>query len=166
MHRLTKAALQHRIDTLNELTGQPMEPWNPVRREDGGLAANVGNYHLDWAYGGVAVDQMHNVGGAVVDIIQRGTKRETYDRLGALIQGIRIGQKTAPPVHVVAAAPLDRNGNPRRVSVKVCPTMGVVGTADHGYRGAPKDYGREALRLHVSATEYKELVAMETGGAE
>jgi len=94
MHRITKADLQLRIDTLNEITGQPMEPWNPVRREDGGLAANVGNYHLDWVYGGVLVDQMHNVNGAVVDIIHRGTKRETYDRLGALIQGIRIGQQT------------------------------------------------------------------------
>jgi len=105
MHRITKADLQQRIDTLNEMTGQPMEPWNPVRREDGGLAANVGHYHLDWTYGGVGVDQMHNVGGGVVDIIPRGTKRETYNRLGALIQGIRLGQQTAPPVHVVAAAP-------------------------------------------------------------
>jgi hypothetical protein len=165
MHRITKADLQLRIDTLNDLTSSPMEAY--AKDESGeyirtpkGLVARGGHYHLNWAYSGVGVDQMCDGGGSD-DIIPRGTKRETYDRLGALIQGIRLGQKAAPPVHVVAAAPLDRNGNPRRVSVKVCPTMGVIGTADHGYRGAPKDYGREALRLHVSATEYKELVAMD-----
>ena len=96
MHRITKADLQLRIDTLNEITGQPMEAWNPVRREDGGLAANAGHYYLQWAYGGVRVEQMCEGGGAR-DITPRGTKRETYARLVALIEGIRIGQKTAPP---------------------------------------------------------------------
>lgn len=158
MNRITKKQLETRIDTLNSMTGQPMEPYAPVCRKDGGLMSNAGHYHLNWAYGGVGVDQMCSGGGAR-DILPLGTKRETYERLGSMIEGIRIGQKTAPPVHIVAAAPHDRNGNPRRVSVQVSGDR-VVDTNDHGYSGPPRDYGPEALRVSVSATEYKGLLSL------
>ncbi len=158
MDRITKKRLQTRIDTLNSMTGQPMEPYAPVRREDGGLMSNAGHYLLDWAYGGVGVEQMAE-GGGVRIIIDRGTNRSIWDQLGAMIEGIRIGQKTAPPVHIVAAAPNDRNGNPRRVSVQVSRDR-VVDTNDHGYSGPPRDYGPEALRVAVSASEYREFLSL------
>tara|TARA_Y100001970_G_C13956246_1_gene710854 strand:+ start:122 stop:631 length:510 start_codon:yes stop_codon:yes gene_type:complete len=169
MERITKKHLDSRIELLNEITGQPMEAYakddaGECLRINGCLVSCSGHYLLNWAYGAVGVDQMSSGGGAR-DILPLGTKRETYERLNALIDGIRIGQQTAPPVHIVAAAPHDRNGNPRRVSVQISPTRGIIETADHGYRGAPKHYSYEAMRVHVSATEYKELVAMPRGEA-
>ena len=161
MERMTKKRRQTRIDTLNSMTGQPMEPYAPVRREDGGLMSNTGHYQIDYAYGGAELEQVTNECGGVSTPLNTGhiTKRQLYDLLRAMIEGIRIGQQTARPVHIVAAAPHDRNGNPRRVSVQVSGDR-VVDTNDHGYSGPPRDYGPEALRVSVSATEYKGLLSL------
>jgi hypothetical protein len=130
MDRITKKRLQTRIDTLNSMTGQPMEAYakdetGEYIRKPKGLVPCPGHYHLDSAYGGVAVDQMAEGGGVRV-IIDRGTNRAVWDQLGAMIEGIRIGQKTAPPVHIVAAAPNCPNGNPRRVSVSAADYKGLL----------------------------------------
>lgn len=58
MNRITIKDLQCMVDRINTVTGSPMQSWTDGK-------ANVGNYHLDWAYGGVALDRMYNTSGGV-----------------------------------------------------------------------------------------------------
>ena len=44
--RITQSDLQNVVDRINSVTNSPMQPW-----EDG--TAQIGNYHLSGAYGGV-----------------------------------------------------------------------------------------------------------------
>lgn len=83
--------LQNQVDYLNELTGQPKETWT---FENGKSRANVGNYHLYFAYGGVCLHQMTNDGGGVTTPIGGGCvpKRELYGKLQSFIQGIRLSK--------------------------------------------------------------------------
>jgi len=168
MQRITKADLQRQADRLNKLTGSPLEHFAPYRGSCRmrRLSFNVGHYRIDYAYGGVELERIANEGGGVTTPLNTGhiPKRELYNLLGAFIRGIELGQQAAPPVHIVAAAPHCPNGNPRRVSVKIAGDR-VVDTNDHGYSGPPKHYGPEALRVAVSATQYKGLLAMTEGGA-
>ena len=89
MERITEKMLQLRIDRLNELTGQPMTPYT---KTENGLKANIGNYHLSHAYGGVCVHQMHNDGGGVSCPLNHyhAPKREVFESLGAFIAGIEL----------------------------------------------------------------------------
>ena len=63
MERITKKHLETRIELLNEMTGQPMGAYakddaGEYLRLNGCLVPCGGHYHLNWAYGGVGVDQM------------------------------------------------------------------------------------------------------------
>lgn len=83
--RITETMLQRKIDILNSITESPMETYG----EDGG---NAGNYHLDYANGGVSVRRMmeksrHGQGSET--IIERGTNREVFAALDAYIDGYR-----------------------------------------------------------------------------
>ena len=89
MERITEQYLAGMVDRLNRLTGSPVETW--TKRADGkGAMANVGNYHLDHAYGGVNLCRVVNQSGGVTNPIGGGfcTKRELYDKLHAFIRGI------------------------------------------------------------------------------
>jgi len=85
--RITKLMLKARVDYLNQITGNPLEPY--VRNEDGKLVAQVGNYHLDGAYGGYSIEQMVNESGGVTTLFSLGnvSKRELFDKLCAYIDG-------------------------------------------------------------------------------
>ena len=74
---------------LNQITGNPETPWT---RKDNKLTANVDNYHLDQAYGGVRLDQMDNEGGGVHCPLGCGydTKRDLEGKLRAYMNGIGI----------------------------------------------------------------------------
>jgi len=89
--RITNKILEARIDLLNEITNQPTTSWT---NKGGRMKANIGNYHLDFAYGGVNVYQVHNEGGAVSEPLGggHGTKRELYDKLSAFIKGIELNK--------------------------------------------------------------------------
>lgn len=50
--RITEKQLQCVVDRINAMTGNPMTPWT---RTEKGAKGNIGNYHLDFAYGGVGV---------------------------------------------------------------------------------------------------------------
>ena len=91
MERITKQQLQRTVDRINKIAGQPEDPW--TRGEDGKLRANIGNYHLDWAYGGVKLYQMETEGGGCSDILYTGyvSKRELYGQLHAFISGLMAG---------------------------------------------------------------------------
>ena len=88
MERVTEKMLQYKIDYLNEITGNPLKPWE--KDSDGKMRANIGNYHRSGAYGGVALHQMMNDGGGVNDPFRSGhmPKRELYNRICAMIAGI------------------------------------------------------------------------------
>ena len=86
MDRITKAMLEHQVITINQATGNPTEPYG--RDPSGGLAANPGNYHLSWAYGGVCLDQICDDGHGSRSIISGyGTKRELHKKMQAFIAG-------------------------------------------------------------------------------
>lgn len=83
MQRITEAHLQAKIDRLNRVTGSPAEPYTDGK-------ANIGNYHLSHAYGGVCLHRMHNSGGGVSSPLSTGhvSKRELAGLLDAFINGI------------------------------------------------------------------------------
>ena len=89
--RITDSMLEACIRRLNELTGSPLTPWSQV---DGRNVANVGNFHLSGAYGGVCVHRMHSTSGGVTTpiISYHTTKRELYDRINSFMDGIYFAQ--------------------------------------------------------------------------
>lgn len=87
MERITKNQLEAVVTRLNLLTKSPGEPWTRTDR----VRANIGNYHLDYAYGSVALARMVNADGGITMIFGRGTKRELYNQIQAFIRGLGTG---------------------------------------------------------------------------
>ncbi len=87
MNRITEKNLQAVVDRINRITESPITPYV---RQDGKCIAQIGNYHLSGAYGGVSLHRMQNQGGGIQDVFGCGhvPKRELYDRLHAFIRGI------------------------------------------------------------------------------
>ena len=81
MDRITEKHLSYLVDRINTETGSPMQPY-------GETGANVGNYHLSFAYGRVSLERMHNTSGGVALIIGSGTKRELYNQMRAFLSGL------------------------------------------------------------------------------
>jgi hypothetical protein len=92
MSQITTSMLRKKIDFLNEITGNPLQPW--VTTPNGTRAA-VGNYHLSGAYGGYALHRHVTDGGGVTDIFSRGhmPKRELYDLICAYISGFETAKR-------------------------------------------------------------------------
>lgn len=88
VYRITEAHLKAKVDWLNKMTGNPTDPY--TRGADGHHKANIGNYHLSHAYGGVCLHQMANEGGGVRDIFNCGhiTKRDLAERISAYMLGL------------------------------------------------------------------------------
>lgn len=87
--RITEAHLQAVCDRINRMTKSPMEPWalDPTK---GKHVAQVGNYHISHAYGGVCLHRMVNEGGGVSSVLGYGhiPKRELYHAMQAFISGL------------------------------------------------------------------------------
>ena len=94
MQRITNNMLQARIDYLNKITNSPDKPW--TRDENGRNKANIGNYHLSGAYGGVCVHRMVTDGGGVDTPICYGhvPKRELYEKLCSFISGYETANRS------------------------------------------------------------------------
>ena len=92
MNRITIENLNNLIDTLNNVTKNPSEPY--ARNSDGQVVAQVGNFHIDHAYGGVALHQMVN-GGGIRDVLNSGhvSKKELHQRMRAFLNGIEYAQQ-------------------------------------------------------------------------
>lgn len=88
MQRITEKMLQARIDYLNKITGNPATPYTDRK-------ANIGNYHLSSAYGGVNLNQMHNDGGGVTCPLgsYHRPKGELMRELDAFIAGFELARK-------------------------------------------------------------------------
>ena len=82
--------LEGAVRRLNRLTQNPEVAY---LRVNGRLLGQVGNYHIDSAYGGKKLVQMSNTSGGIHDISDIGyaTKRELYDWIHAYIKGIEVG---------------------------------------------------------------------------
>jgi len=81
MERITKDRLQKRLDLLNGVLGVPLKPFY---FEDGKYRVNKETYCLGWAYGGVRLERA----GGSVDVSPRGTKRDVWNYIGAMLDGI------------------------------------------------------------------------------
>lgn len=90
-NRITISNLNHQVETINTMTESPATSWSKDKAT-GRLWANIGNYHLDWAYGGVRLVRMSNQGGGinVISTVGFGTKRELYNWLRAFIDGMLV----------------------------------------------------------------------------
>lgn len=91
MNRVTDKHLQSVVDRLNRLTNNPLDPYSVVDTVGHfRTQANIGNYHLSYAYGGVCLHRTDNESGGVSTPIGPGynTKRELYEKLHAFISGI------------------------------------------------------------------------------
>ena len=90
--RITDKHLEGMIARLNRLTNSPMVPYERI---DGRCVAQIGNYHLSHAYGGVCLHRMCSEGGGVTTPLMGGhvTKRELYDQIYAFIKGIETAQE-------------------------------------------------------------------------
>jgi len=88
MQRITKANLEALCDSINRATGSPEAAY--TKDASGNYRGNPGNYHLDWAYGGVRIVRMCNEGGGITTVTEGfRSKRETYDLGHAYLRGIR-----------------------------------------------------------------------------
>lgn len=82
------------VNTLNallrEINVAKDMPLKPYTRTDGKLKANVGNYHLSQAYGGVCVHRMANEHGGCTTPIWHGhiPKREAESMIRAYMRGM------------------------------------------------------------------------------
>ncbi len=86
--RITDKQLESLVAEINRLTNSPMTPWT---RTESGMRANIGNYHLSGAYGGVCLHRMHNESGGVTTPLVSGhvPKRELYNAMHAFIDGLQ-----------------------------------------------------------------------------
>lgn len=87
--RITDKHLQALCDRINRVTGSPMVPY-ALDTVKGKHVAQIGNYHISHAYGGVSLHRMVNDSGGVSSPLGYGhvPKRELYERMQAFIAGI------------------------------------------------------------------------------
>ena len=87
--RITDKHLRAVCDRINRITKSPMEPW-ALDTVKGKHVAQIGNYHISHAYGGVSLHRMVNDSGGVSSPLGYGhvPKRELYERMHAFICGI------------------------------------------------------------------------------
>jgi len=90
--RINKTMLERRVSLLNEILGQPNEPYQTERDANGNLVANAGTYYLGNAYGGYRLERMAKGGGAS-DISPRLPAGQVCDWINAYIDGIEEGMK-------------------------------------------------------------------------
>ena len=90
MERITNSMIDRKVNYLNQLTGNPAEPYSTI---DGKYKSNTGNYHISSAYGGVCLDQMCDGGGTrSVFSIGHIPKRDLYNRICAYVLGLEVSK--------------------------------------------------------------------------
>jgi hypothetical protein len=90
--RITERDLQGVVDRINRVTNSPAAPY--AKDETGRMRAQVGNYHISHAYGGVCLHRMFNEGGGVSTPLCSGhvPKRELYNLMHAYLRGMESGE--------------------------------------------------------------------------
>lgn len=89
MNRITDKNLGALCERLNKLTNSPATPYS-IKEGADHHTANIGNYHISHAYGGVCLHRMSNESGGVNCPLSQGhgPKRELYGQMQAFIAGI------------------------------------------------------------------------------
>ena len=83
MQRITQKDLEAVCNRINITTKSPLAPYDKT------FGCQVGNYHLSYAYGGVALHRMSNTHGGISDIFSgHMPKRELYYRMHAYLSGL------------------------------------------------------------------------------
>lgn len=84
-NRITQKDLEQLCLEINKTTNQPLKPVDKMQWQ-------IGNYHLDYAYGGVKLVQVMNENGGIRTISTDGydTKRKLYNWMEAFLYGLRI----------------------------------------------------------------------------
>ena len=84
--RITQKDLEAVVARINRLTNSPMD----YCTKGGRFCSNIGNYHLDYAYGGVQLCRVVNESGGVSNMLGCGhvSKRDLYERMHAFIRGL------------------------------------------------------------------------------
>jgi hypothetical protein len=90
--RITKAQLEAVIEWLNKELKRPLKPYERI---DGKLTARIGNFHLYQAYGAYALHEMRTDGGGIRQTIGLGTKKELFNSIHRLLDGIRLEREVA-----------------------------------------------------------------------
>jgi hypothetical protein len=87
-NRVTESQLNAVVARINRITKSPAEPY--TKNADGKYSANIGNYHLDGAYGGYSLHRMVSDGGGAADVLRCGhvSKRELLSLMFAYIEGL------------------------------------------------------------------------------
>jgi hypothetical protein len=90
-NRINNVDIKRLVDLLNDRTGNNRLAWSPDKR-----GANTGTYYVDGAYGGVRLVQIMSDGGGIRTVSHDGygTKRELYNYLLALLDGIDLANDT------------------------------------------------------------------------
>lgn len=87
-YRYKIADLEYLCKRLNEVTKSPLKQY--IRNESGKLEAQIGNFHLSQAYGGVCLHRIMSVGGGITKPISMGyeTKKDAYKLIAAYLEGV------------------------------------------------------------------------------
>lgn len=93
MERITQKDLKILVGRINKATNSPLASYTQNGKEGErkpGFTANINNYHLDYAYGGVQLAQMVNIHGGIriISTSGLGTKRELYNWMQAFLAGM------------------------------------------------------------------------------
>lgn len=87
MERITEKNLNGLMERINTAAGTPLAPWQ--RNAEGKLKAAIGNYHLEFAYGGCKIVQTVSEGGGITSITHGyQTKRQVWDMGQAFLRGL------------------------------------------------------------------------------
>ena len=73
-----------------ELNKQLDRPLKPYIKENGKLTAQIGNFHIYQAYGAYGLHEMATDGGGISQTVNLSTKKERYNALHKLIQGVEL----------------------------------------------------------------------------
>ena len=98
MDRITQKDLEYLTKRINEATNSPLTPYTRNGKEgkrESGFTANIDNYHLDYAYGGVKLVRMVNESGGITEISRDGfgTKRQLCSWMQAFLSGLGENEK-------------------------------------------------------------------------
>ena len=87
--RITESDLEHIVNELNHCTNSPLTTY--TKKANGEYKANLGNYHLSFAYGGVSLHQIVTEGGGVHAPLIHGhtSKRELHSMLECFLMGLK-----------------------------------------------------------------------------
>lgn len=79
MERITNNHIDHQVQILNSYFGIENPEWN-----------TVGHFYVEQSYGGYRLVRVVSESGGEIDISKRGTKREVYEQLRVLNEGLRL----------------------------------------------------------------------------